>query len=350
MDELITVSADEERHLLRAVLDAHGFAASGVELQAEQLLEGDLRGHPSHGLQRIFRIVERLHAGLIVADPEIRTTWRTPSFASMDAGGALGAVAGWAAVAEAKRAAATMGMVLVAVANANHVGMLAPYVEALAREGLLAIAMTTSEALVHPLGGRKALVGTNPIAVAVPAEPEPFVLDMATGVVSMGKVLAYEHRGTPLEPGWALDESGEPTVDPSRAKAGSLAPFGGAKGYGLGVAIELLVAALTGTALGTDVLGTLDALHPVTKGDVFLVLDPAPLGLGDLEGMSRYLDTLRACAPIDAGVPVSVPGDGARERRATRLREGVTHPRALWEDVERLVISGTTPATASSAR
>ncbi len=347
---MILVSADDERRLLRAVLDAHGFAPTGVEQQAEQLLEGDLRGHPSHGLQRIFRIVERLHAGLIAADPDIRVTWRTPSFAHMDAGGALGAVAGWSAVDEARRAASTMGMVLVAVANANHVGMLAPYVEALARDGLLAIAMTTSEALVHPLGGRRALVGTNPIAIGVPAEPEPFVLDMATGVISMGKVLAYEHRGVPLEEGWALDASGVPTVDPSLAKAGAIAPFGGAKGYGLGVAIELLVATLSGTAFGTDVLGTLDAAHPVTKGDVFLVLDPTPLGLGALDGVTQYLDLLRACAPIEPGTQVSVPGDGARSRRAARLRDGISHPRALWDDVERLVTSGTAPAASTSAR
>lgn len=337
MEESIVVTADEERDLLRAVLQAHGFTAAGIEQQAEQLLEGDLRGHPSHGMQRIFRIIERLQAGLIDADPDIRTTWRGPSFATIDAGGALGPVAGWVAVDAARKAAADVGTAIVAVANASHLGMLAPYVEALAEDGLIAVAMTTSEALVHPLGGRSAMVGTNPLAIGVPAEPEPFVLDMATGVISMGKVLAYEHRGVELEDGWALDADGEPTNDPSRAKHGSIAPFGGAKGYGLGVAIELLVAGLTGTAYGTDVLGTLDATHPVTKGDVFIVIDPRPLGLRGPEAASQYLDALRKCAPADPSVPVSVPGDGARTRRADRLRNGITHPRRVWEDVGRLI-------------
>ncbi|MGE3447556.1 MAG: Ldh family oxidoreductase [Microbacteriaceae bacterium] len=336
MEDTIVVSADEERELLRAVLQAHGFARAGVELQAEQFLEGDLRGHPSHGMQRIFRIIERLDAGLIDPDPRISTTWRTPSFAHLDAGCALGAVAGWRAVDEARRAAATVGAVFVAVANASHLGMLAPYVEALARDGLIAIALTTSEALVHPLGGRTAMVGTNPLAIAVPADPDPFVLDMATGLISMGKVLAYENRGMRLEPGWALDAAGEPTTDPALAKGGSIAPFGGAKGYGLGVAIELLVASLSSTALGTDVLGTLDAQHPVTKGDLFIVLDTGPLALAGFADTSRYLDALRACPPSDPAAPVSVPGDGARARRAERLRDGIPHPRALWKNVQRL--------------
>src|SRR6185436_8230226 len=149
------------------------------------------------------------------------------------------------------------GVVTVAVRNANHLGLLAPYVERCAEAGLIGIVLTTSEALVHPWGGAAAQVGTNPIAVAVPAEPAPFVFDMATGAVSMGKILDHRNRGVPLEPGWAIDGAGRPTLDAAAAAGGAIAPFGGAKGYGLGLAFELLVGAVTGSALGRAVSGTL---------------------------------------------------------------------------------------------
>ena len=86
------------------------------------------------------------------------------------------------------------------------------------QQGLIGIALTTSEALVHPWGGRIAQIGTNPIAIAVPAEPEPFVFDMATGLVSMGKILDHGHRDAPLEPGWAVDADGEPDTRPARRR------------------------------------------------------------------------------------------------------------------------------------
>src|SRR5699024_3092522 len=115
----------------------------------------------------------------------------------------------------------------------NHMGMLAPYVEKAAKAGCIAIALTTSEALVHPWGGARALVGTNPIAVGVPTVKQPFVLDMATSEVSMGKVLYYAGRDECIPEGWGIGSSGSSTTNPSEVIA--LTPFGGPKGYGLGL-------------------------------------------------------------------------------------------------------------------
>jgi len=225
------------------------------------------------------------------------------------------------------------------VRNANHLGLLAPYVEACAERGLIGVALTTSEALVHPWGGRIAQVGTNPIAVAVPAggDAPPFVFDMATGVVSMGRVLAHRNRGAPLEPGWALDADGEETIDAAAASKGSIAPFGGPKGFGLGLAFELLVGALTGSALGRAVGGTLDVTAIANKGDVFVCLDPAAFGAGEDAGaVGAYLEEIRATPPRDPDHPVRVPGDRARADRARRLRAGLEIPEAVWRSLRDL--------------
>ncbi len=332
------VSLAEQKRLLVDVLEGRGVGPGDADAQADVLCEGDLRGHPSHGLQRIFRIVERLDAGLIDPQASVLVDRRSSSVSVIDGCSALGAVAGHVAIDVGTESAQSVGVGLVAMRNANHLGMLAPYVEKAARADLIALAFTTSEALVHPFAGRDALIGTNPIAIAVPADPDPFVLDMATGIVSMGKVIAYSLAGQTLEEGWALDGSGEPTTDPDQARTGAISPFGGAKGYGLGLAIEVLVASLTASAFGTDVTGTLDATWPSTKGDLFVLIDPAVLGVTDVTGrVGRYLSEIRESTPASADRPVAVPGDRARERRRNAIDAGLQHPVDLWARAQSLL-------------
>jgi LDH2 family malate/lactate/ureidoglycolate dehydrogenase len=218
--------------------------------------------------------------------------------------------------------------------------MLALYAERIAAQGQAIIALTTSEALVHPWGGRKAMVGTNPIAIGVPALPTPFVLDMATGLVSMGQIHDYAHRGQALEPGWAVDADGDPTLDAAAARRGAIAPFGGAKGYALGLSFEVLVAALTGSALGTDVTGTLDSVNACNKGDVFIVVEPASTAMAT--SISVYLDALRACAPAVATKPVAIPGDRARAQRARSLERGISISPEVWRAIR--VLAGESAA------
>jgi len=221
--------------------------------------------------------------------------------------------------------------------------MLAYYVEHFARRGRIVIALSTSEALVHPWGGRRAMLGTNPLAIGIPTAERPFVLDLATGLVSMGKIHDHAMRGQPIQPGWALDSDGNPTTNATRAKEGSIAPFGGAKGYGIGLAIELLVASLAGSALAPSVHGTLDAEHVANKGDVFIVIDPPsnPQLAGMIEG---YLDELRRSPAQDPARPVSVPGDGAHDRKTAALQHGLELDDELWASLSALLVASSSPA------
>ncbi|MGY1917396.1 Ldh family oxidoreductase [Pseudomonas tolaasii] len=315
---------------IRALTRA-GVPASHARIQADLLLEAELRGRASHGLQRLPRIIQRIANG--VANPSTVgvVQWKGVNLLEVDGRDGLGPVVAFNALEIISERAMETGLAAATVSRCNHIGMLALYAQRIAEKGQVLIAMTTSEALVHPWGGRKALIGTNPIAIGVPALPCPFVLDMATSLVSMGQIHDYANRGQALQPGWALDGNGDPTLDAKAARDGAIAPFGDAKGYALGLAIEVLVASLTGSALGTEVKGTLDNHQPCNKGDVFIVLQPKH---NAVQMISAYLDAIRQCEPARGDRPVLVPGDRAEAVRSNSLVNGIRLPVDIWKQIQ----------------
>lgn len=324
------VSHEEARETGMRALALAGVSDGHARTQVDVLIDAELSGRPSHGLLRLPRVIERIHHG--VADPLTvgDAAWRSDSFLQVDGCGGLGPVVAVAALDMICARALRTGIAVAAITNNNHLGILGWYVERVAGGGQTAIILSTSEALVHPWGGRKAMLGTNPIAIGVPAVPHPFVFDMATGIVSMGKIHDYAHRGEAIPEDWALDAKGERTTDPKAAMYGAIAPFGGPKGYALGLALEVLVTSLTGAAMGTDVVGTLDSTRPCNKGDVFIVIDPIS---GVVDSISAYLDSIRACPPSKPGRPVAVPGDGSRLRRIQQMTAGIPVPDEVWGEI-----------------
>ena len=130
-----------------------------------------------------------------------------------------------------------------------------------------------------------------------------------------------------------LDGAGNPTTDARAATEGAIAPFGGAKGYGLGLAFEVLVASLSGSAVGGDVRGTLDSEHPANKGDVFIVMEPRG---GTAELVSEFLDSVRRSPPADPQFPVRIPGDRAASQRRRALAGDIELPPRLWAQIREL--------------
>lgn len=331
MTENQWITRSEAARVGTKALTLAGVPAANAEIQMDLLLEGEIRGRASHGLLRLPRVIERIHNGVANPSTRGRMQWRGDSFLQVDGENGLGPVVAFAALEEVSARAKKTGIAVAAISNNNHIGMLALYAERIAAQGQAIIALTTSEALVHPWGGRKAMVGTNPIAIGVPAFPTPFVLDMATGLVSMGQIHDYALRGQALEPGWAIDADGDPTLNAAAARQGAIAPFGGAKGYALGLSFEVLVAALTGSALGTNVTGTLDSVNACNKGDVFIVVEPASSAMAT--SISDYLEALRACPPAVATKPVAIPGDRARAQRAGSLEKGISISPEVWRAI-----------------
>jgi LDH2 family malate/lactate/ureidoglycolate dehydrogenase len=328
----VLVDADQERDVIAAVLQRHGASREPAVVQASWLVEADLRGQSSHGIARLPMLVARIQAGLLVPDAVATMNWRRDSVLSVDGARGFGPVVAQQALEIGATRAQTTGIALIAISNSNHLGILAPYVENVAAKGLICIALTTSEALVHPWGGRDAMVGTNPLAIAVPADPSPFVLDMATGQISMGKIIHYSQIGRSLEPGWAVDGEGEPTTDPQAALGGSISPFGGPKGFALGLAFEVLVGSLTNSALGRDVHGTLDAEEVCNKGDVFVCIDQTVVtGVPRSDEVSKYLNDVRSTPAVAGSAGVRIPGERAASERARRTTSGVEVALTSWE-------------------
>jgi L-2-hydroxycarboxylate dehydrogenase (NAD+) len=333
----VLITADAERALIEDVLEAYGATPAEARQQAYVLVEADLRGQSSHGVQRVPMLVQRIRNGVLQPAVAPRTRWITDSFVTVDGGAGFGPPAAFSAVEQIADRARDTGVAVAAVTNSNHLGMLVCYVEELARRGHIGIALTTSEALVHPWGGTQMMVGTNPIGVAVPTDGEPFLLDMSTGSVSMGKILRHARRAEPIPLGWAVDERGAPTTDAAAAARGAISPFGGAKGYALGLAFELIVGVLTGSEFGRNVRGTLDGESVCNKGDVFVCLSPERLGLtGALHRVTEYLDEVRASPRADGVESIDVPGDRSRRLRARYLREGIPVDDTVWQSVEAL--------------
>lgn len=317
---------------LCAVLNTYGVPEPFARMQADLLLEAQMRGYASHGLLRLPRIIERIVNGVTAPTRTGAHEWIGDSFLRVDGERGLGPVVAHSALGALKERARRSGIALGAIRNSNHIGMLAWYGESIAREGLVLIASTTSEALVHPWGGTRALIGTNPLCMAIPADPEPLVLDMATSLVAMGRIHDHANRGEAIPQGWALDARGHSTTDASAAKAGAIAPFGGAKGYALGLALELLVTTLAGSAVGTAVRGTLDSDSICNKGDLFIVIAPGE-NASMTAAIRAYLDEIRASAAPDTGERVSVPGDRSRAARARSIAEGVEVDDMLWRQI-----------------
>lgn len=315
------------------ILSARGVPKASADLQIDLLLAAEVRGHSSHGILRLERLVERLDGAVASPTATGRHQARGEALLVVDGQQGLGPVVAEHALAELMRRVEHTGVAAAAIHSASHLGMLAFYAERMARAGYALLAMSVSEALVHPWGGREALVGTNPIAIGVPAQPEPLIFDMATSNVSAGKIIDHANRDIPIPLGWAIDRDGNPTTSPHEARMGALSPFGGGKGYGLAIALEALLGLLAGAEFGTEVRGTLDSDHPSTKADLFVLFDARSLDGGLL---NAYLNAVRESAPADAAAPVTVPGDRSRARAKIAEANGVDVPDELWRRLERM--------------
>ena len=338
LETSIVVSSSSERALIIDVLTRLGANEQERSIQADVLTEADLRGHHSHGLQRLPVLAARIRKGLIRVDVAPDYVWTADSVLSVDGKDGLGPFVAESALERAKHALERTGIVAVAIRNSSHIGMIGYYCEKRAREGSICLAMTESEALVHPHGGTKALVGTNPIAIGIPSDSAPFVFDMATSTSAIGKIYASKHRREPIPLGWAIDAAGNPTTSPDDALKGSLTPAAGPKGYGLGISIGILAGLLPGGEIGRLVLGTLDTEFRCTKGDFFLLLNPAAFAGGPTlrARVASYLEELRHSPPEKGSQSVIVPGDRARQLREERARSGIPLPKEVWLAAERL--------------
>lgn len=338
--------AEDLEHFAQQLFERMGVTPADAALTARSLVEANLRGVDTHGVTRVLTAyVRRLQAGVMNARTEIAVVQDAPSTALIDGKNSIGQVVATRAMQLAIEKAKATGSAWVGATHSNHFGAAAYYALMAVEQDMIGIVMTNGIPSVAPTGGRKAMLGTNPIAFALPAgQQPPVVVDMATSVVARGRITLFAKQGLPMPEGWALDSEGRPTTSADAALAGTLLPVGAYKGYALALMIDLLCGVMTGALFGAHFGGPLaeDMVNKSDVGHLFGALDPArflPLAVFK-ERMDWALSDLRACPPAEGSRGVLIPGDLERLERERRLREGIPLPdpvvaefRALGEEL-----------------
>ncbi|HZR99889.1 MAG TPA: Ldh family oxidoreductase [Chloroflexota bacterium] len=327
------VTADAERRYIRAIFAALGATDAEADAVAEVLVEADLRGHTSHGLVRVALSVELVQAGVARVGARPRLVRERAAAALMDGDGALGPYAAILATREAMRRARATGAAALGLRASGHIALAGYYAELAAREDLIGLVFAKSETWIHPYGGVEPILGTNPIAIAIPTLGDPLLLDMATSATSRGKLVEAAAAGRELPLGWAIDASGAPTTDARAAvEGGALSPVGGAKGHGLALAVELLGGVLTGAGAGPmrDAAGWRNLW-----GTLFLVLDPAAfVDVGAFKAaVSDFLAQIKGSRLAPGFAEILIPGERSYRERQERLAHGIVVPDDAWEQV-----------------
>ena len=322
-----------------SVLRAVDIRDEHADITAARLVEADIRGRTGHGLIRLPSYVARIRAGGINTRPIITVRHATPVSAQIDGDNALGQVVMTQASEMAIAKAREHGLAWVGTVHSNHAGAAGLYAQMAADAGFVGIYLAVANANgMPPWGGTDPLLGTNPLAIAIPTEGTPFVLDIATTSASHGTIKVAAQEGKPMPEGWVADASGRPITDPNRAHEGFLVPIGGYKGSGLTIAIGLLAGVLNGAAFGADVVDHRHDQHtPTNTGQALLVLRADLFRPRDdvLSDLTHHLDALRDSGTAD-GRQVRLPGDEAARVEAEHRRLGVPIPPPLVVELSRL--------------
>jgi len=328
-------SYDKLNSLCNDAFVKFGFNQEESKIITDVLLMSDLYGIESHGMQRMYRYFKSIEKGVIDVSAKGEVVFETPVSAVIDAHDGMGQVVGHMAMEMAIEKAKKVGMAMVTVRNSNHYGIAGYYAKMACDQGLIGISCTNTNAIMVPTYGRTAMLGTNPIAVAVPAEPYDFFFDAATTVVTRGKLEVYNKKGEPLHDGWALDKNGHPSNDAADVldniaahNGGGIMPLGGStedtgshKGYGYAMLCEIFSSVMS---MGT----TSDKTGKGGKGLIchgFMVIDPAIFG--DTEAIkahfSAYLEDLRNAPKADGQTRIYTHGEKEVEAQKKLMENGI---------------------------
>jgi L-2-hydroxycarboxylate dehydrogenase (NAD+) len=335
------------RTFVTTVLEKVGVPAEDAATVADVLIAADLRGVESHGVARLEAYyVSRIRAGQLDPHPTLETVRETPTSVLTDAGNGLGHPAGKKTMERVLDKAAQSGAAFGAVRNSNHFGIAGYYAMLALDRDMIGIASTNSVRYGAPTFGRDILLGTNPLAFAIPAKNEPaFVLDFATTTVPKGKLEVYNRKGKQLNPGWAIDANGHETLDPQVALKGALLPLGGFgvdngghKGYGLGLLVDILCGVLSGGAFGNDLPSPSDGPLPGKISHFFAAFKID--GFRDPEQFKADMDTELRAFKDSAKAPghdrIYVAGEIEHEKTVYNREHGVPVHAKVWDGLEKL--------------
>jgi LDH2 family malate/lactate/ureidoglycolate dehydrogenase len=316
-----------------------GCNKEGAEQASKSLLIADLRGVDSHGVARLSGYVRLWDTGRINSDPKIGIVYETPSTAVIDGDKGLGLVVAPFAMQVAIEKARKVGSGWVSVKNSNHFGIAGSHAMMALQHEMIGIAMTNASALVAPTFSTERMLGTNPIAVAIPAGTEqPFVADFATTTASNGKLEILQRKNQEAPNGWVQTKNGDASTDPAELKkGGALLPLGGDKehgshkGYALGSIVDIFSAVLSGANYGPWV--------PPFPAYVAMPANQPGEGIGHFFGamridafrpanefkndMDKWINRFSNSKTVHGQRKVIIPGEPEREFERERMKNGI---------------------------
>jgi LDH2 family malate/lactate/ureidoglycolate dehydrogenase len=332
-DEIAYPRIDEARAVAAHILAGAGTPGPAADSIARSLVLADQLGHASHGLVRVLEYEQAAVSGRVDAAETPQVVSRSGSTAVVDGRWGWGQLAARLAAETAAEIAEASGVAIVAVRNCNHSGRLGEWVEYLAEHELVGVGFLSCGPAVAPMGSSERVLGTNPLAVAIPTSDRPVVLDFATAGVAEGKVRIAARTGHSVPPGMLQTEDGRPSTDPNSFYAGgSILPFGLHKGYALSVVIQLLGEALTGGGRPGDERTVL------SNGLVLLAWAP-----GRLQPWPEFTALIDECRsritgsrPVDPASPVLLPGDVEARHAGEQPTDRVGVDAQLWSELVRM--------------
>jgi LDH2 family malate/lactate/ureidoglycolate dehydrogenase len=316
----LRLSVAEARELAEGALVGIGYAHDEARIIADHVIDAALCGYEYSGLAKILNVPESEHFRLPRRPMQVLR--ETEISLAFDGGNNVGMLALFHAAQASIDKAATHGIALVSVTDAWMSGRSAYYVEMIAKAGLVAIHTAASSRLVAPPGGTRPILGTNPIAIAIPSSHGPIVLDMGTSAYMMTELMLRERLGESLPEGVALGPEGEPTTDPARARLGALLPFGGYKGFGLALMVQALgVLAGAGSDAESD------------YGYLFIAFRPDLLGPVERfqHRVAHLIEKVKATPRQNNVAEIRIPSERAFRSRERLLREGLEIDRPVFE-------------------
>ncbi|HEY2527645.1 MAG TPA: Ldh family oxidoreductase [Xanthobacteraceae bacterium] len=338
-EENARVSPQKLTAFITRAFMAASVPATDAETLAALMVEADLRGSDTHGVIRLPLYLRRIRAGGINAKPHMRVVSDRPSAALIDGDNGMGHLVMRRAAELAIEKAKATGVGWVGARMSNHAGPAALYVSMPLQHDMIGLYFAVgSNNHVPPWGGRENLLGTNPMAVAIPTLNEPpIVLDMAPTVAAYGKVRLKAQRGEQMPIGWMIDQEGKPLTDPQRADEGHLLPIGEYKGYGLSLIIGLLAGALNGAALGREVIDFVkDTGKPTNTGQAIAALSiDAFIPVGKFKrAVDQVGRDLRNSQRLPGFERIWLPGEQSHVKWLDRSAHGVPMPKGLRESLD----------------
>jgi L-2-hydroxycarboxylate dehydrogenase (NAD+) len=333
------VSATQLTAFVTRAFIAAGLPEGEAQTVTRYMVEADLRGSDTHGVIRLPLYVRRLRAGGINAKPNIRVLSERESVTLIDGDNGMGHLVMHCAATLAIEKAKDTGIGWVGARMSNHAGPAALYVMRPLDHDMIGIYFAVgSNNHLPPWGGSESLLGTNPMAVAVPALEEPaIVLDMAPTVAAYGKVRLKAQRDEPMPVGWMIDRDGKPLTDAKRADEGHLLPIGDYKGYGLSLIIALIAGALNRAAVGRKVIDFVKETGKATNtGQAIMALSieafmsPAEFKK-TVDGLIRDIRQSRRLPHVER---IWLPGEQSHAKRLDRRAHGIPMPKALRENLD----------------